>query len=658
VAERSERRRAPLGRGVPGPRRTWLAFAAVAVAYIASAKVGLELSVAHGVITPVWPPTGIALAALLLFGPRLWPAVALGAFISNATSGVSAEVAAAIAVGNTLEAVAGAYLLRRVGFRTSLDRARDVIALVVLGAFVSTTVSATNGVAVLAIAGSPAASPLDSAWVLWWLGDAMGDVLVAPLVLVWATRPPRGLGRARSVEGAAVLGLLAGAGAAVFLGGLWRYPYLLFPLLVWATLRFRQLGAATGSFVLAAVGVAGVVSGLTPLGEDPTTDVQVFQGLLAFIAVSLLVVGATLSERVRAEKALQQANESLAEAQALAHLGSWEWDIPSGRVAWSSELYRIFGLAPDGTAVTYDAFLRRVHPQDRRRVRREIERALEERSSFELTHRIVLDDGSERAVHGRGRVVVDAEGTPVRMLGTAQDVTERRRLEEVRENILVAVSHELRTPLTSIVGFAITLRERGGELNDGDRRAIVAHLAEQALRLERLLSDLLDLDRLRHGRVRVTLEPTDVGALVARVVAAQPRDGHAIELDAEPVVADVDPPKLERIVDNLVGNAIKHTPAGTKIAVSVEREGHDVLIRVDDGGPGVPAARRAEVFELFSRGAVSDGSVPGAGVGLALVAQFAALQGGRAWVEENEAGGASFRVRLPVSRADERALLR
>jgi integral membrane sensor domain MASE1 len=127
-------------------RRGLLLAAAVAGVYIAAAKLGLDLSVARGVITPVWAPTGISLAALVLVGPRLWPAVAIGALVANATSGTSLLLAAAISVGNTLEAAAGASLLRRVGFRPALDRVRDVLALVLLGAAASTTISATNGV--------------------------------------------------------------------------------------------------------------------------------------------------------------------------------------------------------------------------------------------------------------------------------------------------------------------------------------------------------------------------------------------------------------------------------------------------------------------------------------------------------------------------------
>ena len=450
--------------------RYWLWLAIVAGSYIGAAKLGLHLSVAHGV----------------LGGLRFWPAVFVGALVANATSGASIEMAAVIAVGNTLEAVAGAYLLDRVGFRPSFERVRDVIAFSLLAAIFSTALSATNGVTALWIAGDPAADPYGAAWRLWWVGDAMGDFLVAPLILVWATRFPWNISKRRAVEGLVLLGLLIGMSCVVFLAGLWRFPYLLFPLLIWATFRFKQLGAATSSFAVSAVAVAGVVAELTPITDNPTRGVEVLKALHSVVSVSLLILAVTLSERETAEVALQSAHERLAEAQAVAQMGSWEWEIESGEVVWSDELYRIFGLPP-GTEVDYASYRRSLHPTERERTRRVIEEALEARSPFEITHRIVLPNGSIRWIQGQGKPILEESGRVVRMIGTAQDITDRRRLEEVRENILATVSHELRTPLTSITGFALTLRERGDELSPEVRRELLRNLTEQSFKLEQLL---------------------------------------------------------------------------------------------------------------------------------------------------------------------------
>ena len=626
-----------------------LQVAIVAAVYFGGAKLGLNLAVGHGVITPVWPPTGIAIAALLLLGPRLWPAVAIGALAGNATSGVSLWVAAGIAVGNTLEALAAVYLLRRVSCRLSFDRVRDVLCFASLAGVVSCAIAATNGLIVLTIADSAAASPFGSRWLLWWLGDATGALLVAPLILVWATRRPVRIPVSRIVEGSVLLAGLAGLSAAIFLGGLWRYPYLLFPLLLWAAVRFTQLGAVTASFTVAAFGVAGVITENVPLnGRDETFSVEIIQSLLAIIAVSLLALGASVSERDAAAASLRQAAESLAEAQALAHIGSWEWDIAGDRVTWSNELYRIYDLQPESGRLNYDSYLSRIHPADRDSVRAIVERALVDGQAFEMKHRVVLADGHERIVQGRGRVILDRAGHPVRMVGTTQDITERQRVEEVRENILSAVSHELRTPLTAILGFAITLRERWPTLTDEGREEMINLVASQAARLERLLNDLLDVDRLRHGRLRVEFEESDLADLVRGVVAGRP-NGREIDMQVESVHASVDPAKFERIVENLLTNAERHTPDDSPIEVIVAPKGSGALLRVDDRGPGVPDAEKEAIFQAFTRG--SEVEATGVGVGLALVAQFAALHGGRAWVEDNPGGGASFRVLFPGASA-------
>ncbi len=627
-----------------------LRLGGVTALYVGAGKLGIAVSVAHGVITPVWAPTGIALAALLLFGRRLWPAVTLGAFMANATSGASLAEAGAISIGNTLEAVAGAALLCSVGFRTALDRVRDVLALVCFGAIVSTTISATNGVTVLWISGDVAASAYASEWLLWWSGDAMGDLIVAPLLLVWATTPLAKLSRERVLEGVTLFVLLIAVSTLVFLGGLWRYPHLLFPLLVWAPLRFRQPGAVTASFVVAAIAIAGAVNGTTPLGQgSATVVVQVLEGLMAAVAVTLLILGAVLAERARAEHELAGAHATLAEAQKVARIGSWEWGIATNRVAWSDELYRLHGLAAQSVEVTFESFLERVHPDDRETVARILERAQTDARPFAVDYRTVLPDGGVRWLHGRGRVIADGRGAPVRMVGTAQDITDRKRLDDLRDNILSAVSHELRTPLTSIIGFSLTLRDKGARLGEATRAEMVTHVAEQAGRLERLLSDLLDLDRLRHGFTRPNFRATDVGQLAAQITSRYAADGHPVTVRVEPVVAEVDAPKVERMVANLLENAVKHTPAGTEIRVRVEARDGGVLIAVDDRGPGVPEKHRRAIFDVFNRGDASH--APGTGIGLSLVAQFAALHGGRVWVEDNPGGGASFHVFLPAQRA-------
>jgi PAS domain S-box-containing protein len=638
-------KRIPLPRSQP----EWLLAAALAGAYLGCARFGISLSVAQGVITPVWAPSGIALVALLVLGGRFWPAVVVGAFTANLVSGLEVPVAAAIAVGNTLEAVTGATLLHRLDFRTRLGRVRDVLALVLLAACASTAIAATNGVTVLWIANELHAS-YGSSWVLWWFGDGAGILMVAPFLLVAITTlrsralPARG----RLAEASALLCALIGVSLIVFVAGAWRYPYLLFPVLVYATLRFRQAGAAVSTLIVGAIGTLGTANGTVPItAANATGRVQVIQALIAITSITLLLLAATLSEREAAADDLRRESERLAEAQALTHIGSWSWEFGRPDVTWSDELYRIFGHEPGSVAVSYDLFLASVHPDDRALVGETIAAAVEGRHAFRVEHRIVLPDGRERLVEGRGHVVAEANGKQ-RMVGTVQDVTSQRQVETLRNDILSTVSHELRTPLTSVMGAAVTLQARADSLPASTSRALLDQLVQQALRLERLLADLLDIDRLRHGVVAANRRPTDVAELVRRMAETYAEPATAFRFHLEPLVANLDGPKMERIVDNLLANAVRHGGPGAPIAVRLFADGGDLLLSIEDEGPGVPDALKDGIFEIFNRGAKALSSERGTGIGLSLVARFVALHGGRAWVENTDSGGAAFRVFLPA----------
>ena len=228
-----------------------------------------------------------------------------------------------------------------------------------------------------------------------------------------------------------------------------------------------------------------------------------------------------------------------------------------------------------------------------------------------------------------------------------------RELDEMKNTFLQAVSHDLRTPLSAILGLAITL-ERGErlQLSVDDARDLAGRIAGNARRLARLVANLLDMDRLERGIVEPSIEPTDVSAIVRRVLDESGLIPAAnLRAELPELIAPVDSAKLERIVENLLANSARHAPPDATVWVSFRPEGDGVLLLVEDDGPGVPPEMREAVFEPFRQGSAEAPHSPGVGVGLALVRRFAVLHGGRAWVEEREGGGASFRVWLPAAHA-------
>lgn len=229
-----------------------------------------------------------------------------------------------------------------------------------------------------------------------------------------------------------------------------------------------------------------------------------------------------------------------------------------------------------------------------------------------------------------------------------------READELKNTFLAAVSHELRTPLTSILGFSLTLLDRP-ELDQAQRERMLRTVVTEAEHLEDILANLLDLDRLTRGKATVVPSEVDPAALVRTAVAHATRRGsRGVTMDLAPGLSVVvDSGKVERIVENLVGNALKYTPDGAQILVSMRTERDGILIRVDDAGPGIPQALRETIFEPFRRG--DDIGVPGTGIGLSLVEKFAGMHGGRATVEERPGGGCRFDVYLPsLDSADRR----
>jgi two-component system cell cycle sensor histidine kinase/response regulator CckA len=659
-----------LDNGAIPPRLPYpAAVALLAVLYYGAAKVGLLAAVAHGVVSSAWPPAGVALAALLLWGVRFWPGVAIGAFLLNATSGVSPAGAAGIAVGNTLEAFVGAWLLTRVvRFRPSLDRLQDVLALVLLAAVLSPTISATIGVASLWLSGAIASTSMGPLWAVWWSGDAMGVVGVAPFILTWMVTPRVRLSPTQAVEVVALLLVLVAVTDALFKTP-FSYVYAIFPVVSWAALRFGPRGAATATLLVSSLAIWYTLRGLGPfVGSTPTHNLALLQTFIGLLAMTALVLAALMTERKAAEAALSASE---------AHYRLLFERNPNPLYVYDKGTLKF--LAVNDVMVRHYGYSREeflgmtledIRPHE------EVSRLRKELAQVEEG----LFEAGEWRHRKKDGTIVDVEitrhtltfaGRPAGLV-MALDVTRRKSLEnqllqaqkmEAIGRLAGGVAHDFNNLLTIIFGSSDVLLEDLSR--DYPHRAEVEEIMKAARRAASLTRQLLAFSR------RQLLEPqvldlntlvTNLEGMLRRLIGEDVEFRTVLTPARGTVLAD--PGQLEQVIMNLAVNARDAMPQGGKLTIETAaadldeayahahvpvRAGSYMMLAVSDTGTGMDAEIKARLFEPFF---TTKEMGKGTGLGLATVYGIVKQSGGYIWVYSELGRGTTFKIYLPRIEAD------
>src|SRR6266480_2071378 len=413
------------------------AIGILTVVYFIAGKLGLMLASLHASASPVWPAAGIALAALLVLGYRAWPAIFVGAFLVNVTTAGNFATSLAVASGNTLEAVCGAWLVNRfAGGTTVFDRPQGVFKFA-LAAVVSTIIGPAFGVTSLALAGFADWANYGPIWLTWWLGDTTGDLLIAPSIILWSIAPKWRWNRREAVEVGILLLLLFVLSEAVFCGWLTisarNYPigFISGPIVIWTAFRFSQRETATSIFILSAIAIWGTLHGFGPfVGETENQSLLTLQSWTAVLTITALALSAGIAERGRAEEALRESEARINLAANAANLGLWLWNIRDDELWVTEKWRRLFGFA-DSEPVTFGQLLQVVHPEDRERMKQTVQHMLEHGGGeHETEYRIRRPDGSTRWIAGYGGVELDEHGKPAFARGVSRDITLRKQAED------------------------------------------------------------------------------------------------------------------------------------------------------------------------------------------------------------------------------------
>lgn len=384
------------------------------------------------------------------------------------------------------------------------------------------------------------------------------------------------------------------------------------------------------------------------------------------IIVGLNLLGEELKFHIeqanKREEELKQSLHRLNEAQHLALIGSWEWNIPENRIEWTDQLYKLYGVEKGSFETSYENYLKLIHPEDTELVNGIVQQAYQDHKPFEFFHKIIRTDGAIRIIHSRGGVSTNAEGQPVQMTGTAQDVTELKENEErlqkyTREleyknketqQFTYIASHDLQEPLRTITNFInLFSAEYKGRL-DENADTYIRFISNGANRMQILIQDLLEYTRIEND---ITIEDVDLNVLFKDIT-----DGIKTLLDENKARVNIAPlpvmkgytTRLASLFQNLISNAIKFRKKDVDPVIHIKATdiGNSWLFSVEDNGIGIEKTYYDKIFMLFQR-LHARNEYEGTGIGLAQCKKIVELRGGKIWVESIPGEGSTFYVSLP-----------
>jgi PAS domain S-box-containing protein len=589
------------------PQTYFLKVAVVFALYLAAGKLGLSVPFTSGNVSPVWPASGVALASVLLWGYEVWPGIALAAFFVNLLSPIPALSSIGIALGNTSSALVGGYLVRRfTNCRPSFGRLRDVLGVMAFGAAIAPMVAASVGVTTLLVTHVRAWSGFGTAWQVWWLGDAMGVLIITPLFFT-TRRELTSFKRSGMVEPCALLFGLVAISLAIFGGRLGlgfnddALAFLAFPFVIWAAIRFRVSGAALATLLIAAISVWGTAHGNGPFAKhNPLHDAALLQIFIAVSGITGLVLGAVIAERAEAGEASERAQAKFRGLMESAPDAMLVVNRDGKILLANAQVQQLFGY---GREELLDREIETLMPESFRGPHQG------HRKGFFLEPRVrAMGAGLELyGLHKDGHEIpIEISLSPMQtedglvVTSAIRDITQRKRAEEALRMLsgqllktqdeerrrIARELHDSAGQILAALSMNLTpLASENGELPPSAAKAInesvgfVKELSNQLRTISHLLHPpLLDEVGLSSA-LRLFLEGFEERSKI-KVDLDIPGDFERLPHELETAIF--------RVVQECLTNIHRHS--GSRVAaIRVARDGSEVKVEVRDQGKGMPS---------------------------------------------------------------------
>lgn len=361
-----------------------------------------------------------------------------------------------------------------------------------------------------------------------------------------------------------------------------------------------------------------------------------------------------ITERKKAEDAVRESEERLRIALNAGKIGVWDWDLKQQTLTWTENVYKIHGVSPKHFSVNFESFINLIHPQDRGQVLKAVEESVQGTAPFMVEFRIITPKGDTRWIYTSARLMRNARGEAERMLGATIDITDRKELEQEKSDFMSMASHELKTPLTSIQIFVNLLESHLPEDSKEKVGYYLYRITEQMHRLADLINDLLDVSRIETGKLRLNKEKFSIDELLFDTIESikpTARDQTIVFKDRIKAEVYADRYRLYQVIINLLTNAIKYSPKGKQIIVSVKKNRKEVIVSIKDFGIGIKADKQEKIFEkLYQVSDPKEKTYPGLGLGLYISKEIIDRHKGKIWVEsEGRDKGSTFFFTLPVA---------